>query len=130
MWLLLLKILLLILIKLLRDRINYFKYRNVPYLSSIPPFGVLDGTVFRGKSIFECYMDAYNNPKFRNEPFLGLFQFLKPVIVIKDIELLKRLAIKDFTSFNARSMEFGKHDPFYGNMGKFVLFFKIKILVH
>lgn len=60
--------------------------------------------------------------------FVGHYQFLKPDIIIRDVELLKNITIKDFENFlDHRAFINEEMDPLFGaNLfsmnGKFTLF--------
>jgi hypothetical protein len=102
----------------LKDRINYFEDRKVPFLKSTPLLGILDNFVFGRKNIFQCHLDAYNSTKFDNVPFFGIFNFHSPAIVLKDINLINRIFVKDSKYFINRSMNLAENDPFHNNVGK------------
>lgn len=93
------------------DNQNYFKKRNVKYLKSTPLLGSLGDTVLKKTSVFENILKNYNTPELKNEPYFGMFIFYRPVISLNDPELVKRILITDFQSFNSRISESGVHDP-------------------
>lgn len=74
---------------------DYFAKRNLPFAPS--------GFMFRNMLVVfrstlpELAQQLYNS--FPNEKMNGFFQFRTPFVVIRDPELLKQLAVKDFDHF-------------------------------
>lgn len=124
-WLVLLLLFVIFFIKFLKKRLNYFKDQNIPYLKSTPLFGILDNFIAGRKNLFECHLDAYNNPDFKNVPFFGIFNFHTPAIVFKDPDLINRIFIKDSKYFINRSMSTDERDPMHSNIGEFLNNLKI-----
>lgn len=58
-------------------------------------------------------------PEVKDVPFFGFFIFQRPALVIKDPELIKRIMIKDFNSFNNRVTASYDADP----LGKYNLIY-------
>lgn len=71
---------------------------------------MLTDVVLRRKGIYDVIFEVYNNQKFKHESFYGIFLFHKPVLFIKDPELIKRVLVKDFHSFNNRYSSTGDDD--------------------
>lgn len=47
--------------------------------------------------------------------FYGIFQFLKPFVIVRDVELVKKIAIKDFEYFLDRNTLIKEEfDPLFG----------------
>ena len=78
---------------------NYFENRNVPTIPANPIFGHLKDLILMKKSPSEIAMELYNHPKLKDKPFGGIFVFQNPGIVVRDIELIKSIFIKDFNLF-------------------------------
>lgn len=97
-------------------RNNFWKYRNIPYISSIPILGHFCGPVLLWENITTTLDYLYNHPNAKNKPFVGVFFFHKPAILVRDIELAKRILITDFNSFSDRHTGADpKVDPIGGN---------------
>ncbi|KAI5652181.1 cytochrome p450 domain-containing protein [Phthorimaea operculella] len=47
--------------------------------------------------------------KFPNERFVGRFEFTKPVLLVRDLELIKRITIKDFEHFLDHRVQANEH---------------------
>ncbi|KAJ8973163.1 hypothetical protein NQ317_007504 [Molorchus minor] len=56
------------------------------------------GKVFLGnKSFFESVIDGYN--EYPDRRYYGSYQFLKPSLFVRDLELIKKITVKDFENF-------------------------------
>lgn len=107
----LLFLILFFLIQRVREHQNYFKKQNVKYFKSWLILGALKDSVLKKITIVENFDNIYNAPELKDEPYFGIFTFYKPGIVVKDPELIKRILVTDFQSFNSRHSESGVHDP-------------------
>lgn len=104
-------ILLTLLLWIVYDHQSYFKKRNVKYLKSFPFLGCLKDTIIGRKGIYENFLDIYNTPELKDEPFFGIFMFHKPAILLKDPELIKKILVTNFNSFGTRYGKSDVHDP-------------------
>lgn len=78
-------------------QMNYFKRKGIPYVESIPFLGNMASTAFRRSSIADSIKYLYNlKPDVK---YFGMFDFVTPVLLIRDPELIKSVAIKNFESF-------------------------------
>ncbi|XP_046979608.1 cytochrome P450 6j1-like [Schistocerca americana] len=70
---------------------------GVPYLKPTLVVGNMGGVVtgrqHMGEPIYECYLRA------GDEPFMGMFAFDQPLLMVKDPELVGRVLASDFSSF-------------------------------
>lgn len=92
---------------------SYWKNRGVPYEPPLPFFGnflnIALGNVSPGEHLSNLY------EKF-DAPYFGLYALTKPVLVLKDPELIKRILIKDFRTFSDRMFVANeKIDPIFAN---------------
>ncbi|XP_049839113.1 cytochrome P450 6k1-like [Schistocerca gregaria] len=55
--------------------------------------GVVTGRQHMGEPIYECYLRA------GDEPFMGMFAFDQPLLMVKDPDLVGRVLASDFSSF-------------------------------
>jgi cytochrome P450 family 6 len=90
----------------LRHRQNYFKRHGIPYIDSLP----ILGNFFNMKGIYNNVVALYNHPKVKDLPFFGFFIFHKPGLMINDPELIKRITVKEFSSFTDRYASSDTHD--------------------
>lgn len=88
---------------------SFWKRRGIPYLKPSFPFGNF-GKVFTIKSsIGEFSNEVYHNTK---EPCIGIFSALRPVLLLRDFDLVRNVLIKDFQHFHDRGIHFDeKRDP-------------------
>lgn len=79
------------------------------------PFGSLKGF---GTKIPTCEgLDSYYKNFKGKAKALGLYFFVSPTLMIMDIELLKNVFIRDFTSFHDRGFYYNKEDdPLSANL--------------
>uniref|UniRef100_A0A182N8E4 Cytochrome P450 n=1 Tax=Anopheles dirus TaxID=7168 RepID=A0A182N8E4_9DIPT len=93
---------------------RYFAERGVPYVA--PPVALLgNGADFmtRKRHITDVLGDMYR--RFERHRFFGYFDFLSPIYVVRDLELVKQICIKDFDHFlNHRIQLDENHDPLFG----------------
>ncbi|XP_015177306.1 PREDICTED: cytochrome P450 9e2-like [Polistes dominula] len=77
---------------------NYFERINLPYLKPVPFLGSLGPAILRQKTLAEIAVDAYNvTPK--EAKYIGFFIMMKPMIMIRDPELIKTITVKSFDHF-------------------------------
>ncbi|XP_017777370.1 PREDICTED: cytochrome P450 9e2-like [Nicrophorus vespilloides] len=94
--------------------LNYWNDRGVPNVKGIPVFGKQAAVIFRQISLLEWLKRAYKEcPGTR---YHGSHQFNRPILVIKDPDLIKQLLVKQFSNFVNRIDIINKDmDPFLGN---------------
>ncbi|XP_044007069.1 probable cytochrome P450 6a14 [Aphidius gifuensis] len=92
---------------------NFWKLRGVPGPKPIPLVGNIYDLLSL-KSSMGCYLKKiYDNNYWRNEKFVGIFTTSEPVLILKDLDLIKTVLIKDFNFFTDRGVEFNeKVEPF------------------
>ena len=64
----------------------------MPYVPAVPLFGNMASSILRRKHITDAVRDIYNHNK--EAKYVGIFDFVRPVVVIRDPELIKSIAIK------------------------------------
>jgi len=66
-------------------------------------------------TIGEQLQRIYNEQS--DKPYVGIFSFDKPSLLIRDLELVKNILVKDFHNFMDRTFSFEvKFDPLLGNI--------------
>ncbi|KAK7790754.1 hypothetical protein R5R35_012029 [Gryllus longicercus] len=88
---------------------NRWTRRGIPFADVHPLLGNMKSVVFGPKTITEAVRDFYL--KHKNKPFIGFFTFTQPMIMINDLELVKTILIKDFSSFTDRNFSASASDP-------------------
>ena len=87
---------------------------GVPYVKPTPFVGNLKDCVLLKTTIGEQLQRIYNEHS--DKPYVGIFTFDKPSILIRDLELVKNILVKDFQSFVDRTFSYEeKFDPLFGN---------------
>ncbi|KAF2898150.1 hypothetical protein ILUMI_08020 [Ignelater luminosus] len=75
---------------------TYWKDRWVAYEKPWPLFGSLFPVISQQQSMAELLQGIYNKYQ---ERYVGLYQFLLPTLILRDPELIKQVAVKEFDSF-------------------------------
>lgn len=75
-----------------RKRNDYFKELGIPYVPPLPLLGNMAATALRRKHITDTIRDIYNYQP--DAKYIGAFDFIRPVLVIRDPELIKNITIK------------------------------------
>lgn len=82
-----------------KNSFTYWKRKGVPYKRPSFPFGNFYKSSLQKTSLGEELENIYNES---SEPFVGLFTFLKPALLIRDPKIIKEILVKDFKSFGHR----------------------------
>lgn len=92
---------------------SYWKNRGVSYENPFPLFGNFYDIALGNVNPTEYFSNLYK--KF-DGPYFGIYAMTKPVLVLKDPEIIKRVLIKDFKSFADRFFVADeKIDPIFTN---------------
>ncbi|KAL0270237.1 UNVERIFIED_CONTAM: hypothetical protein PYX00_007710 [Menopon gallinae] len=81
---------------------KYFSRRNIPHLKPI----FLLGNLYKGsitESANRLLMKIYSHNKQKN--VLGFWFFHKPNVMVTDLDIIKRILIRDFNNFRDRGIE-------------------------
>ncbi|XP_045497418.1 cytochrome P450 9e2-like [Colias croceus] len=81
----------------LRQVYSKFPRYGVKQLEPVPLFGNMLPILMRKYHFIYLIDDLHK--RFPNERFVGRYEFLNPVVEIKDLELIKKITIKDFEYF-------------------------------
>lgn len=82
-------------------KLSYWSRRGVRSLPTHPIYGNLKEVFTLKKAPGEVLREMYDNCN-SNERYLGFYIFHKPVLLIRDYELIKHIMIKDFNVFADR----------------------------
>ncbi|CAB0031775.1 unnamed protein product [Trichogramma brassicae] len=81
----------------LNKRLQYFESLNLPYVPGVPFFGSMASAVCRVCHISDTIKNIYRyNPEAK---YIGAFDFMRPVIVLRDLDVIKNVTIKNFDNF-------------------------------
>jgi len=96
---------------------NFWHKLGIPYVKPTPFVGNLKDCVLLKTTIGEQLQKIYNEQS--DKPYVGIFSFDKPSLLIRDLELVKNILVKDFQNFVDRTFSFEeKLDPLFGkNLG-------------
>ncbi|PSN50995.1 hypothetical protein C0J52_08595 [Blattella germanica] len=76
---------------------DYFKKRNVPYLKPTFYIGNVLPVLTKKRSTTEHIIWLYN--QFEGHKIAGTFQFMLPMYLVRDPDLVKHITVKDFEHF-------------------------------
>ncbi|KAJ8714473.1 hypothetical protein PYW07_002698 [Mythimna separata] len=85
---------------------NYWKARNVKGPTPIPFFGNFIDVFFRRKHVGVLFSEIYK--QYPNEKVVGLYRMTSPTLLIRDLDIVKQVLIKDFDSFPDRGLYYSK----------------------
>lgn len=100
---------------------TYFKKLNVPYIPAPMLGGHLKDMILQRKAMSDILMDIYNDPATKSAPIVGVRFLHVHGLMIKDLDLLKQLLIKDFNSFQDRRTNSDVHTDVLGGANMFML---------
>ncbi|XP_070502406.1 probable cytochrome P450 9f2 [Chironomus tepperi] len=92
---------------------DFFEKQGIPYRQPLPLFGTNINMLLKKKPFIDVLKEWYN--EFENEKLSGLFEFRRPVVLIRDPQIIKQLTIKDFDHFmDHRVLITEDIDPLFG----------------
>ena len=93
---------------------NVWQKLGVPYINPTPFVGSLKDCVLLKTTIGKQLQRIYNEHS--DKPYVGIFSFDKPSLLIRDLELVKNILVKDFQTFREHVLSVDeKLDPLFGN---------------
>lgn len=94
---------------LLRYKFSYWQRQGVAYIEPSLLWGNLSSVATRKTSFGINIAELYNATR---EPFIGIYLFFRPGLLVRDAELVKKVLATDFTSFYDRGIFCNpKQDP-------------------
>lgn len=94
-------------------RLSHFDRLGLPYDKPLPILGNMGRSLFRIKHIAYYMQNLYE--RFSDYKYFGFFDFINPVIMVRDPELISTIAIKNFDNFtDHRGFVDEKLDPLMG----------------
>lgn len=89
---------------------DYWKKKGIPYLDPTVVVGNFGNWAFLRSDVGNMFRQIYDKSK--KHPFVGIWVFRKPAIVVNSPELIKSVLVKDFAHFADRSTYTDRfHDP-------------------
>lgn len=93
---------------------SYWNRRGVKSLQPTFPFGNFSKNFLQKCSIAELTQEFYRST---TEPFIGVYGALRPILIVRDPELIRTIFVKDFQSFHDRGVHSDeKNDPLSGHL--------------
>lgn len=87
--------------KVTHSNFDHFKKRGIPYLTPHFPFGSFWPVYSPWTEDLGAFVrKAYNS--YPNAKIVGLFDFQRPLYLIRDPELIKQIAVRDFEYFSGK----------------------------
>ncbi|KAJ2939820.1 hypothetical protein O0L34_g18014 [Tuta absoluta] len=80
-----------------RAAFSHFKKRGVLSEKAVPLFGSMMKATLRMEHLVDNFNRTYRN--FPDQRFVGRFEFMKPLVLIRDLELIRKVTVKDFEHF-------------------------------
>ncbi|CAH1174258.1 unnamed protein product [Phaedon cochleariae] len=97
---------------LLHMKMDHWRKRGVPGPSCYPIVGNFGEMIMGRRGINQIYSEIYR--RYEGYPFVGVFKFMIPVLVVRDPDLIKCIMLKDFGSFQKNDMFADKNvDPIF-----------------
>ncbi|XP_063362387.1 cytochrome P450 6B2-like [Cydia amplana] len=85
---------------------SYWKDRNVTAPKPVPFFGNMYKSALRYDTIGGVFKNIYES--FPREKVVGIFRMTTPSLMVRDLDILKHILVKDFDNFADRGLEFSK----------------------
>lgn len=86
----------------LRRLFLYWDRHGVPSVRGAPILGNLKPICFFEKQTALHFNDLYNDKGCTDSVVVGIHVYLKPALIVRDLELIRAILIKDFASFRNR----------------------------
>lgn len=98
----------------LKHYYSYWDREGFPNIKPAIPFGNLKSLVKKERSFGTAIYDLYNKTK---EPFIGVYLFFRPALLIRDADLIRNVLVNDFQHFHDRGVYCDqKNDPMSANL--------------
>lgn len=83
--------------KIMKSNMTYFEKLDVPHEKPFVLLGNMASVFFRRLSMAETVAKFYK--RFSNTKYFGIYNFMTPIFVIRDPDLINTIAIKNFDNF-------------------------------
>uniref|UniRef100_A0A336JYZ5 CSON009146 protein n=1 Tax=Culicoides sonorensis TaxID=179676 RepID=A0A336JYZ5_CULSO len=85
----------------LKHIFTHWKRHEFPFIEPVIPYGNLQTHAKKQRSMGNAVWDLYNST---SEPFIGIYTYTNPAVLIRDIELVKKVLVTDFDYFHDRNV--------------------------
>ncbi|KYN02647.1 Cytochrome P450 9e2, partial [Cyphomyrmex costatus] len=90
---------------------NFFKRHGIIHISPVTIFELIISFLFRRTPFVNFILKIYNfNP---NSKYHGFYFMTNPVFLLRDLELIKNVLVKNFEAFPDRQGLFNSNDPLF-----------------
>lgn len=83
------------------SRMDYWRKRGVKGPKPLPFLGNFKDVFLAKESTMDCFERAYK--EFKDEPIIGVYGGHEPLLILRDLDLIKDVLIKDFNKFAQRT---------------------------
>ena len=97
-------------------KFSYWQRHNVKFLKPFPFLGNFKEMFQLKNSFFLQINQLYRSTK---EPVVGIYLLSRPALLVRDLDLIKRILVTDFNQFSNRALE---ADPIHDRLGSQNLF--------
>lgn len=92
----------------IKRRYSFWQRHSIPFIEPTFPFGNLKDV---GKKFHLCeLLRKYYSENKHRAPFVGLYFFFSPVVLLTDLDLIKNVMAKDFSVFHERHFYHNERD--------------------
>ena len=94
---------------------SFWSDRGFVQARPVFPYGNIKGIGYK-EHMCQIITKLYNKHK-QGAPMVGMYFFTAPLMLVMDLEIIKHIMVKDFSSFHDRGMYFNtKDDPLSGHL--------------
>jgi len=94
---------------------KFWQKLGIPYVKPTPFVGNLKECAFQKVNIGKHLQHIYEEHS--DKPYVGIFSFDKPILLVRDLELVKNILVKDFQNFRDRVTSIDeKLDPLFSKI--------------
>ncbi|CAH1645261.1 unnamed protein product [Spodoptera littoralis] len=94
-----------------RKLYSTFSDYGIKHKPPVPIFGNMHKIIFRTEHINDALTNLYN--EYPEERFVGRYEFNKEIILVRDLELVKKITVKDFEHFIDHRFVFGNSESYF-----------------
>ncbi|XP_075973978.1 cytochrome P450 9e2-like [Anticarsia gemmatalis] len=106
-------LLLIALVLYYKEVYSRFQKHGVKHFTPLPLLGNVGELVTRQAHIVDSFDKLYYN--FPEERFVGRYEFTRPIVLLRDLDLIKKITVKDFEHFlDHRPLVDENMDPLFG----------------
>uniref|UniRef100_A0A1B0CVT3 Cytochrome n=1 Tax=Lutzomyia longipalpis TaxID=7200 RepID=A0A1B0CVT3_LUTLO len=84
---------------------RFWAEKGVPYIRGLPFIGIFGKSILLLKNFSVIFSELHHHKRQKDEPISGFYFLKTPCLIVRDIELIKRILVKDFHSFPNRLLE-------------------------